>query len=785
MAFLFGGIANLAYNERRSAIDRAQDANAISARLLSEHLFRVFRTSDAILGHLTEKTMNSKGWGNAGDFQTTTHSLIHSFQEISFVLLIGADGALKATSESLDTPNINYGDRAYFKAHLAGADTTIGAPLISRSTGKSIIPVTRAVRNRDGTFAGVILTAVETTYLDGVLDGARHDADDAVALFRTDGTVLARQPPIGVGFQFAAARPLSLSKETASGVTEDVSPIDGRDRLIAFTTVNDYPLLVVVSQAKDSVLAPWRGLMVKLAVTTAALSMVILLIARFAFGAIRREEKALLDLRISKDQMASLVDAAPEGIIEMTKSGEVTFINDEALRILGHSRAAVVGKDLHTLIHHSYADGSPYPITACRMREALRSGRRHTVSDEVFWRADGTAVPIEYVVGLMATSEGSSGALILFRNIAERKRAEQSIHDLLARQNAILANTPIGIALIGLDRNIIEANDDFCRVYGREGESLAGQSASILYADPTQYEEIGQRAYPLVRRGETFRGDVHMCRRDGSEVWVRLEARLVDVNAPDLGAVWAAEDITARKVMELDLRRSNNELERFAYVASHDLRQPLRMISSYLGMIGRRLSGQLDGELGEFLDFAIDGAKRLDGMIVDLLDYSRIGRQGAAPEMVPLDSVLANALANLEGAIADAGAEVAVAPGLPIILGHESELERLFQNLIANAIKFRSPERSPKVTVECQEMVREWVFAVSDNGIGIAPEDQSRLFVVFQRLVSREQYDGTGIGLAACRKICEHHGGRIWLDSAPGVGTTVLIALPKGSGDVH
>lgn len=227
------------------------------------------------------------------------------------------------------------------------------------------------------------------------------------------------------------------------------------------------------------------------------------------------------------------------------------------------------------------------------------------------------------------------------------------------------------------------------------------------------------------------------------------------------------------------LARSNSELEHFAYAASHDLRQPLRMISSYVGLLKKRLAGRLDDEERQFIGFAVDGAQRMDHMINDLLNYSRIGRDLPDPAQVSLDQPLKFAIHNLKMAIDEVGAEISCPSAMPTVLGHEAQLERLFQNLISNALKFIPPERTPRVTIECRETAWEWVIAISDNGIGIAPENMDRLFKIFQRLVSHEHYHGTGIGLASCRKIVEQHGGKIWVESQEGVGSTFLFSLPK------
>ena len=229
------------------------------------------------------------------------------------------------------------------------------------------------------------------------------------------------------------------------------------------------------------------------------------------------------------------------------------------------------------------------------------------------------------------------------------------------------------------------------------------------------------------------------------------------------------------------LARANAELEAFSYVASHDLRQPLRTVVSYLGLIERRLDPTLlSDEIKEFIGFAVGGAKRMDGLILGLLEYSRTGRSGkTAP--VALAEAVTDALSNLTVAIRETDAEIVVADGLPVIVCDRTELVRLFQNLIGNAVKYRAPERKPKIEIGWSRKGNMWLLSVKDNGIGIAPKDRERAFGIFQRLVPQDACEGTGIGLAICRKIVEHHGGRIWIESAPGVGTTFFFTLQKGS----
>jgi light-regulated signal transduction histidine kinase (bacteriophytochrome) len=248
----------------------------------------------------------------------------------------------------------------------------------------------------------------------------------------------------------------------------------------------------------------------------------------------------------------------------------------------------------------------------------------------------------------------------------------------------------------------------------------------------------------------------------------------------EIEAVYLAfSDMLQRLAAEAELNRSNAELEQFAYAASHDLRQPLRMVAGYLRMIERHLGDALDVQGREYFKFATDGAKRMDALILALLDYSRVGRGDVHFEPIELATVIRDALVNLEVAIRDASATVVVADLLPTVMADRIELVRVFQNLIGNALKYRHADSPARIQVTSEDFGREWVIRVVDNGIGIASEHHERVFAIFQRLVTHEQYEGTGIGLSLCRKIVEHHGGRIWVESEEGKGSTFFVALPK------
>lgn len=242
-----------------------------------------------------------------------------------------------------------------------------------------------------------------------------------------------------------------------------------------------------------------------------------------------------------------------------------------------------------------------------------------------------------------------------------------------------------------------------------------------------------------------------------------------------------AEESLERRAQELEqLVRSNRELTQFAYVASHDLQEPLRMVTSYVKLLERRYKDQLDSDADEFIAFAVDGATRMKGLIDDLLAYSQVVSRRRTFEPSGCSAALDTALTNLKVSVEQSGT-VVTRDRLPTVLGDASQLTQVFQNLIGNAIKFRN-EQPPHVHVSCQQEEGEWVFSVRDNGIGIEPQHAERIFDVFQRLHSRQEFPGNGIGLAICKRIVEGHGGRIWTDSEPGRGSAFCFRIPVMEG---
>jgi len=382
--------------------------------------------------------------------------------------------------------------------------------------------------------------------------------------------------------------------------------------------------------------------------------------------------------------------------------------------------------------------------------------------------------------------QGVKAIQILLRDITGRKRAEEELRKSEDRFRYVFHHS--GVAkCITRPSGEIEVNDAFLEMVGHSREDLGehGTWQQLTHPDDVARSE---QVVASVISGErsSARFEKRYLRKDGSVVWadVTTALRRHSDGSPDY-FMTAIIDITERKHAEQellalteDLARSNAELEKFAYVASHDLQEPLRMVASYVQLLQRRYQGRLDSDADEFIGFAVDGATRMQNLINDLLAYSRVGTQVEPPSLTDLETVFGDVLEMLEQTIADDGATVTHDP-LPVVSCDPTQIGRVFQNLITNAVKFRGDE-PPRVHVSARHGDGEWVFSVADNGIGIDPQYFDRIFIIFQRLQSRTDYSGTGMGLAICKRIIQRHGGRIWVESGPGAGSTFYFTLPDG-----
>jgi len=329
-------------------------------------------------------------------------------------------------------------------------------------------------------------------------------------------------------------------------------------------------------------------------------------------------------------------------------------------------------------------------------------------------------------------------------------------------------------------------NRQLAYILGYEEDELIGKpSLSFVLAEDR--DAVRENAIRMLKGGCSLGYEFRVVNKQAKIKWV-METVVPIHYRKKRATLGSLIDVTERKQMEerlkqitAELQHSNTELEQFAYVISHDLQEPLRMVSSYTQLLAKRYSAKLDNDADEFITYAVDGTKRMQSLLQDLLEYSRVGTRGKPFGLVNCERIVEQAMANLKIAIEECGASVSY-DVLPTIMGDEGQLVRLFQNLIGNAIKFRQ-EEAPQVHISAKRMNNIITFSVKDNGIGIDPEHSQSIFEIFRRLHTREEYPGTGMGLAICKKIVERHGGHISVQSQPGQGSTFYFSVNTAGGE--
>jgi PAS domain S-box-containing protein len=482
-------------------------------------------------------------------------------------------------------------------------------------------------------------------------------------------------------------------------------------------------------------------------------------------GELRRSQQAL---RESEGRLRAILETAVDGILTLDERGLVTSFNPAAARLFGYSPEEVIGRSADALLAApgpAEHDGAP----------GTSGGGPGTFGR----RKDGTAFPMDLAVGETRLEEGRILTWIV-RDVGERKQAEEQ----QAKLAAIVESSDDAIVSKTLGGIITTWNRGAERLFGYRAEEIVGRSVLTLLPQDRHGEEAA--ILERLRRGERVEHfETVRIAKGGRHIDVSLTiSPIKDARGRIVGASKITRDISDRKRVASalaqqaeELARSNVELERFAYVASHDLQEPLRTIGRFAQLLQRRAAGALTEEAQEYLRYVTDGVQRMQNLINDVLAYSRVGSQGAAFAPADCNVILAKVTESLKASIEGQHAEVTADP-LPVVVGDATQLGQVFQNLLANALKFHG-ERPPRIRISASERGGEWVFSVSDNGIGIAPEYLERIFIVFQRLHTLEEYPGTGMGLGICKKIVERHGGWIWAESAVGQGSTFRFTLPR------
>jgi len=518
-------------------------------------------------------------------------------------------------------------------------------------------------------------------------------------------------------------------------------------------------------------------------------------------------------LAISKAQHTELADLNfaldQHAIVAVTDvQGTITYVNDKFCAISQYSKDELIGqnhrilnsghhpKEFFEQMYHTIANGK---VWHGEIKNRAKDGSIYWVDVTIvpFVGVDGK--PRQYVAIRTDITDSKLAAEALVRQAVEFSRQTEELarsQQILvtqgrmlqseARYRGLLEAAPDAMVVVDPNGDIILLNVQAEKHFGYSRDGLVGQKvkniipegfAERLIADGTRSAADAQAQH--IGTGIELIGR----RKDGSEF--PLEIMLSPLESTDGILVTAAiRDVTERNKSKEhlvktvgELKRSNEELQQFAYISSHDLQEPLRMVASYTQLLAKRYKGRLDSDADEFIAFAVDGCNRMQGLIQDLLSYSRAGTDGKLLCEVSAEDALEQALTNLRITIEQSSAVVSH-DSLPTIKTNETQLTQVFQNLVGNAIKYHSAE-VPRVHVSATNNGgNEWIFSVRDNGLGIAPQYFERIFVLFQRLHGRNEFEGTGIGLAICKKILERLGGRIWVESESEKGSTFYFALP-------
>lgn len=687
---------------------------------------------------------------------------------------------VRATNVGLIGQTVSH--RYYFRAiaDRPGTDTLVMGEVIRSPLGGFIFVVSKGFWKPDGQLDFVVTASLPQNMLTEMLRSSLTDATaERVALSNINHDLLARFPnpsenPVGEKRLTPALKEF-IASGAREAVLEATSGADGETRIFALRRTQPYGVDISVSLPLREVLRPWFRQLAAVVTISGLLTALILFITRQAITRELSRSRAEARLRETESELSRAQKLARIGSWRPAPDGSAILLSDQMYSLLDLKPGTrMTQEELAAFIH---------PDDRLDVRAAYERAR------------DGTAVDLIHRIvtpcgqrwvrqrgELVFDSSGMAvSGVCTLQDITRLKQAEELILQSRDHYLRLLETFPSLVwrsVSDGLPRYFNQTWLDFT---GRtlEQEQNGGWLGGIHDDDLALVRDtLGSH----LARKLPFTVEFRLRRADGEYRWLRCIAHpYTDMDGTFAGYIGAGFDITEQRQLLENLERSNAELEQFAYIASHDLREPLRMISSYLNLIERRLGPGMDPEIAEFFAYARDGAQRMNRLILDVLEFSRVGRLSTAPAPVEMAVPVRQALTDLHQMISDSGARITVQDSLPPVLGIEEELARLLQNLLSNALQYRSPDRVAEVSITCQPGRHMHQFSVRDNGIGIPPEQFDRIFRIFQRLHDRETKAGSsGIGLAICKKIVEFHGGKIWAESAgtDSGGTTFHFTLP-------
>jgi PAS domain S-box-containing protein len=469
-----------------------------------------------------------------------------------------------------------------------------------------------------------------------------------------------------------------------------------------------------------------------------------------------------------------IVESTPNAIVLVNKEGKIAYVNNQTEKLFGYTKSELIGQFVEILIPQRYSPKHPdfrNNFFSTPSTRSMGAGR------ELFAiRKDKEEFPIEIGLNPLVTVEGTL-VLASIIDITERKKAEE-------RFRLVVESAPNAMILVNAAGNITMVNKQAEAMFEYDRQELVGNKVEMLLPERFRGTHPGHRGNffntPKTRSMGAGR-DLFARKKNGDEVQVEIGLNPIETAEGQM-VLASIIDITERKAQEIsdkkraELEVRNIELEQFAYVASHDLQEPLRTVSNYMQIFEEDYQDRLDAHALKYIQSVKNATGRMSVLIKALLEFSRLGRDSKLAD-VDCAKVVREVLIDLQTIIKKTQGDVKVGT-LPVIKGYEVELRQLFQNLISNAIKFNRKNATPVVQVNCNPTKDGWVFSIQDNGIGIAPNHFSRVFDIFQRLHTVEEYAGDGIGLANCKKIVEIHHGEIWIESELGKGSNFLFSIP-------
>jgi PAS domain S-box-containing protein len=804
----------------------SQHALQTSAQLLEQALTRSFEATDVALTALSRRVTALAEQQDAkspvyiptdSEFADSISGLLRFAPHIRQLLVVDDHGNVlfDTAHRTLGTLRLTSLDFDKDGPHAVGGGLLLGAPVPGRflaepqaqatPPGMSVLPVIFPFRIHNQTTLYAI-AALNSGFFresfDAVVASDRASSADQVIMARYDGMILVQHtaqellkaplPPLESDLKrnFPQIRlPAVLADALTSadgGMIASQMPFSAPlipgavDGTVHWRVSSRYPVAIMIGSSDQTLRRIWlRGQSDILVGVPLALLVLVVLI----WGLVRQViARSMLQDRVRV--LSKAIEQGPTTVIITDAHGRIEYVNQAFKAILGYQNEDVIGQ-------------TPAIVKSGLMREDVYDTLWATITEGKVWQGDllnrTKDGRLLWMTAAVSGVRGEGGDITHFvaveTDITDRRTLDERLAET-QRMTEGLLSLPIILYRINSVGVITDAIGEGLSQLDLTASALIGRRYTTIFPD-IEHHFSQALAGAIVRTEGPARFGAksvwldHVLApnpRKNNAHYAQLVAASVD---DEEGVLGFALDVTARHAAEkalsatIDcLNASNRELEQFAYVASHDLQEPLRIVSSYLSLLKRRYGSKLGDDADTFINYAVDGAHRMQSLILDLLQLSRIGSQGQALEPINLRPVINQAIANLELVIADTGAVVKVGT-LPDVMGDKPQLLRLFQNLIGNSLKYRHPDRKPVITIDACQDGGMWHLVLEDNGQGIGETFREKVFMIFQRLHTREQAEGNGIGLAICRKVVERHGGAIWIDGDENLGTRFHITLKR------